>query len=136
MQKNINLCKAWARHSASSEHLSCSAPEHGTEWRQLERAHCIPRDTMLTKLTCAFAFHLYYSVHHEGKGAENEAEGFKKILRLHALSYLEVVLHLMLCGSLGAATLPGARGEQSSSKPLPYISSFEKRITSCTAIFF
>lgn len=84
MQKNINLCKAWARHSASSEHLSCSAPEHGTEWRQLERAHCIPRDTMLTKLTCTVAFHLYYSIHHEGKGAENEAEGFKNILRLHA----------------------------------------------------
>lgn len=32
---------------------------------------------MLTKLTCTVAFHLYYSIHHEGKGAENEAEGLK-----------------------------------------------------------
>lgn len=32
----INLCKAWARHSASSEHLSCCAPELGTEQRHRE----------------------------------------------------------------------------------------------------
>lgn len=53
--------------------LSCSASELGTEWRHLERALCVPRDTVLTRLTCTIAFHLYYSVDHEGRGAENEA---------------------------------------------------------------
>lgn len=57
-KKNINLCKAWARYSASSEHLSCSAPELGTEQRHPGRALCGPRDTMLTRLTCTVAFHL------------------------------------------------------------------------------
>lgn len=36
----------------------------------------------------------------------------------------------------GAAILQGASGEQSSSKPIPCVSSLEKRITSCTAFFF